>query len=333
MTAPGGPPETDQPWFVPGLGSNDPPGGEDPSAEAGSEVEFGPDEPDDPEVIEVAPGTSLTWSPWAVDEQVPQRLAVAARALALRLGEDLPELSHQNPGDGERFGHARLVAALGDALSFVAELGDERPLAGEDLVRLLGAAHDGAVIATIIADATGESVITQQSAWLRRTGEEVHRAMWRRFHPVGDNRYRVRLRRGERALLRRVLAEQQQRLVDDGPALTPLYPPGYGDDDEASAVRSAEFSSLTRDDLAATRSSALDRVQASLEDREIDADTLAAWMRTLNDVRLVMGTELDITDDEQRPPAPWDATFPAWRTYAVLGNLVHETVLALRTQL
>jgi hypothetical protein len=157
--------------------------------------------------------------------------------------------------------------------------------------------------------------------------------MWRRFHPVGDSRFRVRLRRGERALLRRVLAEQHQRLSEDGPSLAPLYPPGYGDGDDASAARSVEFSSLTKVDLTATRSSALERVQASLEDREIDAETLAVWMRTLNDVRLVMAAELDITDDEQAPPAPWSATFPAWRTYAVLGNLVHEAVLALRTQL
>jgi hypothetical protein len=322
VTTPGGPPDTDEPWFVPVLALDDIQHGD------GSE-----DDADDPEVSEVAPGTTLAWSSWAGEEQVPRRLAAAAGALALRLTEALPELSHQNPGGGERFEHAQLIAVLANALGVVVELADDRQLAGDDLARLLGATHDGAVIAAIVAEATDESAVTQQSAWLRRTGEEVHRAMWRRFHPVGDSRFRVRLRRGERALLRRVLAEQHQRLSEDGPSLAPLYPPGYGDGDDASAARSAEFSSLTKVDLTATRSSALERVQASLEDREIDAETLAVWMRTLNDVRLVMAAELDITDDEQAPPAPWSATFPAWRTYAVLGNLVHEAVLALRTQL
>ena len=319
MTAPGDPPDTDLE--------------DDLAPEHGEKNEDGDEDDGTSEVFEVAPGTSLVWSPWAGEEQIPQRLVASTGALALRLTADLPELSHQNPGGGERFEHGQLIAILANALGDIVELAAGRPLAGDDLARLLGATHDGAVIAAIVAEATGESAVAQQSAWLRRTGEEVHRAMWRRFHPVGEGQFRVRLRRGERMLVHRVLAEQQQRLVEDGPPLAPLYPPGYGDGDDAAAERSAEFSSLTRDDLAAARGEALDRVQASLEDRVIDADTLAAWMRTLNDVRLVMATELDITDDEQAPPAPWAATFPAWRTYAVLGNLVHETVLALRTQL
>ena len=74
-------------------------------------------------------------------------------------------------------------------------------------------------------------------------------------------------------------------------------------------------------------------MQASLGERIIDADTLAAWMRTLNDVRLVMGTNLEIDHDEQPPPVPWDPAFPAWRSYSLFGNLVHEAVMALRTQL
>lgn len=329
-----GPPADEQPWFVPELTDLDTEADDRP--EPAAEPDDGSDEADEhdaPGRFDVASGTKLSWSTWAVDERVPEQLAAAVGALAFRLTGDLPELSHQNPDGGERFEHDQLIAVLSNALGALIKLGDGRVLAGEDLVVALGAAHDGGVIAIIIAEATGEPAVAEQSAWLRRAGEEVHRAMWRRFHPVGDARFRVRLRRGERSLLRRVIAEQQQRLVEDGPALTPLFPPGYGDGDAQSAERSAEFASLTRDDLSAGRSSALDRVQSSLEERVIDADTLAAWMRTLNDVRLVMGTELEIDDDEQTPPPPWDSTFPAWRTYAVLGNLVHEAVLALRTQL
>lgn len=330
MSEADGPPNTEQPWFVPVLLPQDdavdghPTPGDDAEDDAEDDAS-GP--------IEVPLDTELTWSPWAIDERIPERLVAAVRALALRLTGDLPELSHRNPGGGERFEHAQLIAALSHALGAVVELCDGRSLSGDDLAMALGSAHDGAVIAAIIAEATGEPGVALQSAWLRRTGEEVQHAMWRRFHPVGDGRFRVRLRRGERALLHRVVAEQQQRLDEDGPALAPLFPPGYGDGDAESSERSAEFASLTRNDLTASRGSALELVESSLELRVIDAETLAAWMRTLNDIRLVMATELEITDDAQAPPAPWDASFPTWRTYAVLGNLVHETVLALRTQL
>ena len=283
--------------------------------------------------VAVAPGTILAWSPWAEDDQVPRRLRTAIASLAHRLTEDLPELSHQNPDGGQRFDHGRLVAALSNALGALSEVIDGRLLEGDDLVTLLGAAHDGAVISAIMAEATGEPSTAFQSDWLRRTAEEVHRAMWRRFAPLGDGRFRVRLRRGERALVGRVLTEQQRRLTDDGPELAPLFPAGYGDGDPESAEASAEFAALTRSDLMAGRSSALELVQGTLGERVIDAATLSAWMRTLNDVRLVMATELGIDHDDQPPPAPWDSSFPAWRSYAVLGNLVHEAVLSLRTQL
>lgn len=334
VTEPTGPPDTDQPWFVPVL---NPEGGHDDEPEPGdSDSDFDDvdgDGDDAPDHFEVAVGTTLVWSPWAVEEKLSTRLTGVASDLGLRLTDDLPELSHQNPGSDQRFGHDQLLAALSNALGALVTLYDGRPLAGDDLATALGAAHDGAVIAAIIAEATGEVAVAQQSAWLRQAGEEVRRAMWRRFYPMGDGTFRVRMRRGERALVRRVVAEQQQRLVEDGPSLAPLFPPGYGETDATSSERSAEFASLTRDDLMATRSLALDRVHASLDDRNIDGDTLAAWMRTLNDIRLVLGTDLGIEDDHQAPPTPWDSTFPTWRTYAVLGNLVHEAVMALRTQL
>ena len=141
------------------------------------------------------------------------------------------------------------------------------------------------------------------------------------------------MRRGERSLLRRSLVEHRRRLLDDSPDVARLFPAGYGDTTEKAAEASKEFASLTKDDLMAGRLAGLDLVEASLDERTIEGETLSAWMRTLNDVRLVLGTRLEITDDEQPPPAPWDGSFPTWRVYALLGVLVHEAVLALRSEL
>ena len=111
--------------------------------------------------------------------------------------------------------------------------------------------------------------------------------------------------------------------------LSPTAPP----ETEKAAEASKERASLTKGALRAGRRAGLDLVEASLDERTIEGETLSAWMRTLNDVRLVLGTRLEITDDEQPPPAPWDGSFPTWRVYALLGVLVHEAVLALRSEL
>ena len=101
----------------------------------------------------------------------------------------------------------------------------------------------------------------------------------------------------------------------------------YRSDLDAFALAVAEL-------VGAPVTSTPEAVAALLSRSKGEAVTLTtAWMRTLNDVRLVMGTNLEIDHDEQPPPVPWDPTFPAWRSYSLLGNLVHEAVMALRTQL
>ncbi|MEZ5382108.1 MAG: DUF2017 family protein [Microthrixaceae bacterium] len=326
-------PSDDRPWFTSE--------GADPADSDPGDSDLGDSDPGDngpgdngPDDHLTAPvGTVLVWSDWARHDRIPARLGQAVADLARRLAGDMPKLSHRNPDGQELFDHDELLAVLGDALGEVAELCRRDWLTDASLSGALQATHNGAIVAAVAAEATGEEAVWQAGHWLTRAGEELRNAMWRRFHPAGDGRYRLRLRRGERSLLRRALVEHRQRLLDDSPEVSRLFPAGYGDATEETTEASKEFASLTRDDLMAGRLAALDLVEGSLEERTIDGETLSAWMRTLNDVRLVLGTTLEITDDQQPPPAPWDSSFPTWRVYALLGALVHEAVLALRSEL
>jgi Domain of unknown function (DUF2017) len=120
---------------------------------------------------------------------------------------------------------------------------------------------------------------------------------------VGDERRIVRTRRGEirlrlpraeRDLLRSLPAELRERLdaEPDDPSLRRLFPPAY--DDEADE---AEYRRLMRDELTAGRRRAL-RVLAESVDRDrLSADEAQAWLTALNDLRLVLGTRLDVRED------------------------------------
>ncbi|WP_051297910.1 DUF2017 domain-containing protein [Brevibacterium album] len=91
----------------------------------------------------------------------------------------------------------------------------------------------------------------------------------------------------------------------EDPALLRLLP----DVDSSDPERSAEFRRLTETDL---REDKLHRIRVVLESlrtaevrpasgartAELDRDTALAWMRVLTDVRLVLASRLEITDEE-----------------------------------
>ena len=85
-----------------------------------------------------------------------------------------------------------------------------------------------------------------------------------------------------------------------------LFPTAYHDD----AERDREYQQLVRDELLDRRLAALDIVDShrSTAD-ELDEAQLSAWMRRVNDLRLVLGTRLDVCEDRRRldaddPDAP-----------------------------
>jgi hypothetical protein len=106
-------------------------------------------------------------------------------------------------------------------------------------------------------------------------------------------RVRLQFREHEKVLLRELLAELETLLDDpDDPAVRRLFPPAYGDRDAEEQYRS-----LVRDQLVAGRSSALAAVRETLDKDVLSAHEADAWLRALNDLRLVLGTRLDVSED------------------------------------
>ncbi|HEX5367620.1 MAG TPA: DUF2017 family protein [Acidimicrobiales bacterium] len=142
----------------------------------------------------------------------------------------------------------------------------------------------------------------------------------------GVDRYQVKLRPNERALVADLVAQLRQQLLasTDEPAVRRLFPPAYPDDPE----RDAGYQVMTRDELLEQRLAAMDVVEATLDGAELDRSGLTAWMTTLNSLRLVLGTRLDV--DEELPVLdPGDPSAPAYAVYEYLGWVLSQVVDAL----
>jgi Domain of unknown function (DUF2017) len=146
----------------------------------------------------------------------------------------------------------------------------------------------------------------------------------------GEGQYQIRLRPNERVLMAELVAQMREQLLasTDDPSVRRLFPPAYPDD----AERDAGYQVLTRDELLEHRLAALDVVERTLDGSTLDESEMTAWMSTLNSLRLVLGTRLDV-DEELRELDENDPEAPAYAVYEYLGWVLSQVVDALSADL
>jgi hypothetical protein len=127
-----------------------------------------------------------------------------------------------------------------------------------------------------------------------------------------------------RQLVGSFVDQLRELLATDSDLLVRLFPPPYGDDDE----RNAGYAVLAGAELREHRLAALDQVSEHLDATELDEDQLMAWMRSINDIRLVMGTMLGVDDDAGPPPSDSEDA-AAYGVYEFFGALLETIVAAL----
>jgi hypothetical protein len=124
--------------------------------------------------------------------------------------------------------------------------------------------------------------------------------------------------------------EDEVPVADLDPVRTRLYPDARPDD----PAWSARFRDMIRGDLDEARREHLDVVEATLDARSIDDGQAEAWLHVLNDLRLVMGTRLDITEEREAEPFdPEDPDAAARIVYAYAGWLEGQFVDVLAAAL
>jgi hypothetical protein len=110
--------------------------------------------------------------------------------------------------------------------------------------------------------------------------------------------------------------------ADDDPAIARLFPTAYLDDPLAN---------LTLDDriageLRAGRLEAIAVVERTAGATRLTVDEADAWVRTLNDARLVLGVRLEVTEETTEDDRRGD---PAYQHYLVLSQVVEGLIQAL----
>jgi hypothetical protein len=135
---------------------------------------------------------------------------------------------------------------------------------------------------------------------------------------------RVRLHAEEREVLDAVLDQLREALLagTDDPVLERLFPPAYADDPE----KEAGYQVLARQELVDSQLAAIEGVRASLHRDRLDDDAAATWMRSLNALRLVLGTRLDVSEEVEPVIEADDPDAPVWTLYFFLSALVDDLV-------
>ena len=110
---------------------------------------------------------------------------------------------------------------------------------------------------------------------------------------AGD--YLVRLGPEERELLRRLVAELEELLAaePEDPSLRRLRPHAYDDEDVER-----EFRAIVGRELESRRLENLRALAETANRDRLDAEELDRWLAALNDLRLVLGTRLDVAEDQ-----------------------------------
>jgi hypothetical protein len=151
-----------------------------------------------------------------------------------------------------------------------------------------------------------------------------------RVKRVRGGQFALRISRAERDVLRSLPAQLRQLLtgrdVAADPDLRRLFPPAYPDDPE----KAAEYDGMVRDDLMAGRLSAIEVMERTIDSDKLSEDELLAWLSAINDLRLVLGTRLDVPEDlSELDVRPGDNRAEGLVLYAYLSVLEEDAVAAL----
>jgi hypothetical protein len=135
----------------------------------------------------------------------------------------------------------------------------------------------------------------------------------------------VKLPAEERQMLSSVLPQLKAALQGDAtadPAFKRLFPVAYAQDAELEA----EYRAMVGDELTTKRIAQVDLVLSTVRETHLSEDELFAWIGAVNDLRLVLGTRLDVSEETDLAVEPSHPDAAAYGLYAYLGWLLELLV-------
>jgi hypothetical protein len=148
-----------------------------------------------------------------------------------------------------------------------------------------------------------------------------------RITRLADGRFAITLGTPEREALMHLI-EQLRVLLNEAdpsdPRMRRLFPTAYSTDPEADE----EYQRFMRPELLESKMSALVAFEKSVSADEVGEAELMGFMQSINSVRLVLGTMLDVSED-QMDIDPDDPDVDGYILYDYLSGLLDDIVVAL----
>ncbi|MCL4422223.1 MAG: DUF2017 domain-containing protein [Actinobacteria bacterium] len=110
---------------------------------------------------------------------------------------------------------------------------------------------------------------------------------------AGTDRYRVNLGTAERQVLSSLPLQLAELLGTGDPSLVRLFPPAYVGEDSLQE----EYEELMGTQLEKHHRSCLESLAESATAAELTKDQLEKWLAAINDIRLVLGTRLNVSEE------------------------------------
>ena len=143
----------------------------------------------------------------------------------------------------------------------------------------------------------------------------------------GDGTYTINLQDHERETMLDLVGQLETVLSSglDDERLRRLYPTAYNENPE----HDAEYQGFMRDELTQSRAASIATVREMLSsDSPVTENQLGAFKRVLNNLRLILGTLLDVNEDDDEPDET-DPLYGQWQLYGYLGWLLEWVISSL----
>ena len=141
--------------------------------------------------------------------------------------------------------------------------------------------------------------------------------------------FELRISDEEREVLRGIPGRLGELLDGErrgDPAMERLFPAAYPDD----AGMNAEYVQMVDGELMSNRRAAVAMMERTIDNNTLTEEEALSWLTTINDVRLVLGTRLELTEESTEEDfANDDANSQAFALYAYLTFLEDHVVRAL----
>lgn len=147
----------------------------------------------------------------------------------------------------------------------------------------------------------------------------------REISRVEGNRFQIDLPSQVRQILSDMEEMALAHVAAESPVAKRIFPSAYRNSPEMEM----DFQKMTREALGEHHRSNLETFKNSLYNSEITFDEALAWVGALNSMRLILGTALDVQED-QDPPDEEDPDYQGYVIYDLLTYLQGAVIDALQ---